>query len=161
MNKKASILDGMLILVLVLVFFLIFVSSKVVWEGVTESGQLQGNYSETAKIIQRYDDRIIPMFDNWFLFAIIAGYMGVFILAFFIRGTPAFLPIMLIIICISEVLAVFVSNAHDYIVTHNSLIANAAADWTKMTFLIENLPLINLVLMVGLIIVMLSMGETL
>ena len=161
MNKKGSVLDGMLILVLVLVFFLAWTPAKIVWEGVIGSGQLNDSNNPNANaIIQRYDERTLPMVDNWFIFAIIAGYMSVFILAFFIRGTPAFIPIMLIIVCISEVLAVFVSNAQDYILKSSPVFAEAASDWVKMNYLIENLPLINLVLMVGLIVVMLSLGES-
>jgi len=159
-NKRGSILDGIYLIALVLVLFLMFATSKVIWDKVTESGKLAGeNIPATSNIVERYDNKYMPMFDKFFVFAIFGGFMAVFILAYFIRGTPVFIPIMLIVTCIAIVLAVFVSNAHDTIVNSSPIIASTVADWTMTTYLIENLPLITLFMMSGLIIIMLAFGE--
>ncbi len=159
MNKRASILDGIYITVIILVLFLTFSISKVVWEETTKDGVLVGNVSSAEDHVRRYNTQFIPMFDGFFIFVIFGAYIAVFILAFFIRGTPVFLPIMLIIIIIGGVLAVFVSNAHQDIIDSSQVIADASAPWTKMTFLIENLPLISMVYLIGLTAIMLSLGE--
>ena len=159
MNKKASILDGIFITVIILALFLGFSVTKVVWDKMTENGELVGNDTKAAAVVSRYNTQYMPMFDNFFVFVIFGSYIAVFILAYFIRGTPAFLPIMLVIIVIGGVLAVFVSNAHQTILDSSPVIANAVADWPKMHFLIENLPLISMVYLIGLTVVMLSLGE--
>ena len=159
MNRKASILDGIYITIIILALFLGFSIAKVTWEGITEDGTLVGDDPNAIKLVNRYNNLYLPMFDNFFIFVIFGSYISVFILAYFIRGTPVFLPIMLIIIVIGGTLAVFVSNAHDQIITSSPVIADATASWTKMTFLIENLPLISMVYLVGLTVVMLSLGE--
>jgi hypothetical protein len=157
-NKKGSILDGIYLIALVLVFFLFFTVAKLIWDGATESGTLVGNVSEAQDVVDRYDDRIVPMFDAFFVFAIIGGFIAVFILAYFISGTPVFMPIMVMVMTIAIALAVFVSNAHDTIITSSPTIATTVAQWTMTEYLIENLPAITLFLFVGLIVVMLAFG---
>ena len=159
MNKKASILDGIFITVMVLVLFLSFSIGKVIWEGTTEDGNLVGNDTQAQAHVNRYNTLFLPMWDNFFIFVIFGAYIAVFIVAFFIRGTPVFLPIMITIIVIGGVLSVFVANAHQDILDSSPIIADAVADWDKQTFLIENLPLISMIYLIGLTAVMLALGE--
>ena len=159
LNKKASILDGIFITVMILVLFLAFAIAKVTWDKTTEDGTLVGGDAKAMAHVARYDNVFIPMWDNFFVFVIFGAYIAVFILAFFIRGTPVFLPIMLIIIIIGGVLAVFVSNAHQEILDSSPIISDTVEGWTKMKFLIENLPLISMVYLIALTAIMLALGE--
>ncbi|GAG57143.1 unnamed protein product [marine sediment metagenome] len=101
----------------------------------------------------------IRMIDKWLVFAITGAYMGVTILAFFIRGSPVFLPIMVILITINSVIATFVSNAHHEILNSAPIIAAAVADWTFIDALIINLPVISFLYLVMLTVVMIAFGE--
>lgn len=159
MNKKGSILDAIYITVIILALFLGFTASRIVWDSVTESGDIANNVVEAERVIGLYDDHYIPAMDNWFVFAIIGSYISVFILAFFIRATPAFIPIMVILTTIGTVLSTFVANAHNELMK-SAIIASTTADWTMMTYLIETLPFITFFFMVGLTITMLSLGDT-
>ena len=159
MNKKGSIVDGIYITIIVLALFLGFTTAKIVWDKVTEDGNLQGNLNETTRLVNRYNTDFIPMYDNFFIFAILGSYISVFILAYFIRGTPAFLPIMVMVIIIGTVLAVFVSNAHNELMKQ-PIISETVAGWTMTNYLIEHLPSITFFYLIALSVIMLSLGET-
>lgn len=159
-KKRGSIIDAMYVTAIVLALFLGASTAKLIWDNVTED-QTVWNQStpEATKIINRYDDQYMPLIDNWIVFAVTGAYMGVTILAFFIRGSPVFLPIMIIIISINTVISTFVANAHDTIITSSPLIASTVSQWTMMDALITNLPLISFIYLVGLTVVMLAFGE--
>ena len=159
MNKKGSIVDGIYITIIVLALFLGFTTAKIVWDKVTEDGNLQGNLNETTRLVNRYNTDFIPMYDSFFIFAILGSYISVFILAYFIRGTPAFLPIMVMVIIIGTVLAVFVSNAHNELMKQ-PIISETVSGWTMSNYLIEHLPSITFFYLIALSVIMLSLGET-
>lgn len=160
MNKKASIIDGIYITIICLALFLGFAGAKLVWDGVSDEGaNFHGDVEGAVRVVNRYDNDIMPMMDNWFIFAILGSYISIFILAYFIRGSPAFIPIMIMVIIIGTVLSTFVSNAHDQLVS-NPVISSAVADWTMTEYLMENLPTISFFYLIALSVIMLALGET-
>jgi hypothetical protein len=160
-NKKGSIVDGIYISAIILALFLGFAMAKVVWDKTMEHPEVwNASTPEVTKVINRYNTQYMPMMDSWFMFAIVGGYLAVMMLAYFIRGSPVFLPIMVIIIAINTVITTMVTNAHDTIINSSAVIATSVAGWTMMNTLITNLPLISFFYLVALTIVMMSVGET-
>lgn len=164
-KKRGSMLDMLWLIVMILVLFIAFTTSKLVWDNISDSPQWNQtgnntNIPEVTKIIQRYDQRYMPLFDNFFAFLIIGSFISILILAYFIRGEPVLLAIMVIIMTFGAILSVFVSNAYDDIVSGSNIIADTIEGWTMMDFLITNLPMISLFFLVGLIVVILSFAGT-
>ena len=160
-SKKGSILDGMYITVIALALFLGFATGKIVWDKVTEDQTIWNESTPAAtKIMNRYDDQYMPMADGFFVLAISGGYIAIFILAYFIRGSPIFLPIMLILMAINQVLATMVSNIHYKILASSTVVSTTVAGWTMTDALLSNLPLISFIYLVGLTITMLAFGDT-
>lgn len=159
-SKKGSILD---IIMVVVIAFILFTTIFVVRVAFYEINQVKGSlvgtgddYVEEADaVMERMETKTMPMYDKLFIGAIIGYYLAIFILAGFLRLSPAFLPIMIIITMITVVLSIFVANAHETIAS-NPAIAPAIADMVMTNAFLSNLPLISLFMCVAISVIMMG-----
>ena len=147
-----------LILVIALMLIIGFGVVKVVFDLINENraGLVEG-VPEAEAVMNRMDTYTMPMLDKFFIASMIGGYIGIFILAYFLKGHPAFLPVMFIMTIIVIMISVFVSNTHEEVLKAGVL-GEAISTFTMSNYFLSHLPAISFIYTIALIIIMLSFG---
>ena len=162
LNKKASIIDAIPIMVFVFGFALVCVVSFVIYDGLVDNNfftiledQSHGGLNSTR--LQANADVTYDLLDFMVMFVYIGTTISALIGAILIRSHPAFFFISIIIMMITVFVSVTLSNTWDTLITNPNL-ADAQAQFTIANFVLGNLPMLILVAVILLAIVLYALN---
>lgn len=138
MNKKAGLDDGIYFIIVMLALAIIFVVGNLVVTKVNTEFQNSGSISAEGKSISgSLADRYAGVVDGAFLTFFVGVFLAMVIGAFFIRTHPALfwlsIPILAFFVFIAAIYGNFFENF-----AQNSQIATSVADFTILTFVMNN-----------------------
>lgn len=137
MNRKGSILDMFLVIVIVFAMAFITILGYRLFDDINT--QLQGSdiSSQSKSMIQENKDSYAGVFDGLFLFAFIGLGIALFISAFFLNAHPVFYFFSLFILALVVFVAAIMGNTYESI-SSSSALSNASSQFTFIPFVMNN-----------------------
>ncbi len=148
-NRKGSLQDLLLVMVLLLVLAITIVFSSLIAHKIGDtrifSDELTGTNQSVARgIFDKTLNNTIPKFDTIFVGFLIAGILGTIILAFAVRSLTVFFMAGFIFTAVLILIAPILSNVYDA-VADNEQVIEFSAPFTAIEFVMSNLPLMMLI----------------
>jgi len=144
MNKKASLLDGMQIIIFLFAFGIITIISLFILNEF-EAGSSDKLTSTQAIYAMNQGQATILNFDNLFVFILIGLIIATLIGAYFIQSNPIMFWISLLLLVIFLVISAILANTFDEIMDSDKL-QETAANFEIINLVMDNLPLVLLVI---------------
>jgi len=151
MNKKGSILD--LFLVIIIVFALAFttIMGYKIFDSVNNNLQDSDSIDANSKALtQDNKDSYASLFDGLFLFAFIGLGIALFISAFFLNAHPVFYFFALILLSLVVFVAGIMGNTYEAISSSDSL-SDATSQFTFIPFVMDNF--VNFIVGLGFLLI--------
>ncbi|MBW1784181.1 MAG: hypothetical protein JRL30_26005 [Deltaproteobacteria bacterium] len=136
-NKRGSVLDWFVIIVIVLITAIMLFAAKIVADKVDVSGIFDDD--PTASAVMKSTQSTLLSFDHLMLFVIIGLSLAVLISSALVYNHPGFFIAGIFLLFIAIIIAAMVSNTF-WVFSNSSAIATTAAMYPKITFLMEKLP---------------------
>jgi len=138
MNKRAGMEDGIFFIVIFLALAIVFVVGNFIITAVNDEFQASDQISDTGKeITANLTARYVGVIDGAFLAFFVGIVIALTIGAFFTRTHPALfwmaIPILAFFVFIGAIYGNFFENF-----IQNDQIASSVADFTMMTFIMNN-----------------------
>jgi len=148
MNARGSILDLLYLMILLFVFAIGTLIAFTVWEeykGATNSSSGINLSTSTFDHIQEKQDQVMQNFDYIFVFIIVGLTIALIASTFALKTHPIFFWISLLLLIIFLIIAGAFSNSYE-VLTNNTNIAPADAEYDIMGFVMDRLPLFILII---------------
>lgn len=137
MNKKGNILDWFFILAVLMLIGVTLLVSYIVVDKVKDTG-IFADDATASNAIDSAESTLLSL-DNLMLFIIVGLSLFVLISSAIVYNHPAFFVVSIFLLFIAIVVAGVVSNSF-WTLTNTSQLAETAALFPKLTFLMNNLP---------------------
>lgn len=125
---------------------------NVAWQASTSA-------QEAKNLVQSYKDSFIPTFDRVFTMLVVGYMIVVIVLGYYLRSSPAFAYLAVMLLVIFGIVAVHLANAYYSLATSAGFI-EVSSDFAMMTLLTSKLPHIVVVLGITFIIVLYSKSQS-
>lgn len=147
MNKRGGMFDVIVLLVVIFVMFLFFAGwvygfgllSGELTTLTSKPGELS-NASSAARDTFGQINTALPALKWIALVIVIAMVMSIMLSNFLIKAHPAFLIVYILITIVGIVLAAYISNAYESILTASNPLTPTLQDFVAMNFIMLNLP---------------------
>lgn len=142
-NGKRGFFDIIYIIVTLFIVALTIIMANMFIHKFNEQALPVINKSSTvaAQIMVDVENKTAPQFDKIFFGVLIGGQLGVLLLAYKLRTSPAFYWLGVLFIMITIIPAVVLSNVYEEIET-NSELAGYSNTYTVQSYVMDRLPLI-------------------
>lgn len=154
MNKKGSVLDYIVWMVVLLVLAL---SSTFTWYFLSNLNDdiQEGQLTDFSKeLSQNQADRFVSLFDGIFIFAFFGLYVSILVSAYFIRVHPALFWILVFVFAAMIFLGAIIANSYHAIKDSNPQLTEFFEDFVMTKFIFDNFLRIMAVFIVFFAIVM-------
>lgn len=157
-NRKASIIDAIPIMVFTFSFAIVCVVSFMIYDGLVDNGfftlvynQSNGAFNTTQ--LQANADTTYDLLDFMVLFVFVGTTIAALIGAILIRTHPAFFFISIIVLMVQVFVAMALSNTWAALINNVNLV-DAKAQFTIADYVVSNLPVLILVAVILLAVVL-------
>lgn len=159
-SKKGNMLfDSMYILIALVVISLVLLFSYMMLSDLNDTLQVDDMISTDAKtILQTQTDNTAPLFDNMFIFILGGLWLSVLFSAFLIDTHPAFFIVSFILLVALIIVSATLSNGLIDVFSDPDVVSYST-QFTKTNFVIQNLPLVCLVIAATIGIVLFAKGR--
>lgn len=138
MNKKATVQEIFLIIVILFIISIGFLVIKTVWN--EAKPDLQGKFGDKADAILDQGDSLFSTFDYLFIFMVIGLAAAAAIMAFTVDFHPVFWIFTIIIAAVGTIVAAIFSNAYGDMAATSDF-TNASTTFAGTSFIMNNLVL--------------------
>lgn len=156
-NKKGTILDFLYIVVILFIFGIVSMIMFPVFKEVNRGLNESGVPVEQLQLSVDIEDKYVNITDGIFLFILIGLSIATLIGAFMINTYPAFYPIAAFLLGIFAIVNSILSNAFSE-VADAPTISDYSSQFLITNFVMNNLPVIMLVISFIIVIVLLAKG---
>lgn len=154
MKRKAFLGDMLTYIIVLFGVSIVIITMFILLDKINDAWQADSEIPQEAKdIISRQQRKFAPVWDGFMVVAVIGYVIAIVIAAFSIRSNPVFAMLALIVLIILGVVAVHLSNAFASFSAQGE-IASAVSEFPRMQLVMNNLPLIIVVLGLMFIIVL-------
>ena len=136
--KKGNLLDWFYIIPIVFLIVLVCVVSLHITNKVDATGIFEDNADADANIQQ--SKATILLFDNLIMFIVIGLSIFVLVSSYFVWNHPVFFFVGVILLAVAITLAALFANSYEQ-VTNNESLADDAANFVKMNFMMDRFPI--------------------
>lgn len=159
-KKGNAVVDSIFIILVILILSAIFIIGKFAMSDLNDMAQDDDFLTNESKlVIQQQNESYAPLFDNMFLFILIALWAGALISAYLIDTHPIFFIITLLGLIIFLVTVPVLSNFMQEFFTDTDL-AEFYVQFPIITYVIEHLLVIAIIMGFSIAIVLYAKGRS-
>jgi len=159
LNKKGSIPDLVLMMVLLLVFVIVSFLALKLLNQFGDSAESEILESETAQAIVSGGQSSIGLLDNLFVYLVIGLAVGVIALAYMLNVPTIYYPLGIIALIFIVTIAAIFSNVSDEFTSDDTFAANESVELSLMPTIMNNLPLWISIIGIIVLIVLFAKGR--